>query len=137
MGSRAEPGSRLDSLAGAATLEVRPGPNLTHAACCSSTALLRCAPLSSLPHWAPSLPTICSSDIFDEVSNVAIAYEYLEPLCERLVAKEHLAKEKLEKYVQRALQATQIKYKAAVQTLQSQTEEKSKLLKEANAKVSF
>ena len=47
-----------------------------------------------------------------------------------------MAKEKLEKYVQRALQATQIKYKAAVQTLQSQAEEKSKLLKEANAKVS-
>ena len=47
-----------------------------------------------------------------------------------------MAKEKLEKYVQRALQATQVKYKAAVQTLQSQSEEKSKKLRDANAKVS-
>ena len=66
----------------------------------------------------------------------------LDDLKKSLRAKEEecdslsMAKEKLEKYVQRALQATQIKYKAAVQTLQSQAEEKTKQLKEANAKVS-
>ena len=54
-----------------------------------------------------------------------------ETECEKLATE----KSKLEKYVQRALQATQLKYKSAVSGLQAKSDEAELKLKEANAKV--
>ena len=54
-----------------------------------------------------------------------------EAECDQLA----MDKGKLEKYVQRALQATQLKYKSAVSQLQAKSEEAEVKLKEANAKV--
>ena len=56
-----------------------------------------------------------------------------ETECEKLATE----KSKLEKYVQRALQATQLKYKSAVSGLQAKSDEAELKLKEANAKVRY